>query len=341
MAAAVYTGPGEIVVEERPLPEIGARDVLVEVGHCGICGTDLHLVLEGMGHPGSIGGHEWSGRIVALGSDVTGWSVGEMVVAGPLPGCGECVPCRRGRPSVCTRLPAIDFHAFQGAFAHYVRTDAARLHPVPEGLSPRLAALTEPLAVALHALTVSGVRPGQRVLVTGAGPVGLLTLAALRATGVDDVTVSEPAALRRERALALGARRAIEPGELPVPGIATPVGEPFDVAFECSGRGEACEAALDQLGFAATLVLVGTGRRRPTLNHNRAILLELTITGAFNYDADGFERALGLLASRRLPSDLLVNPVDVALPEMLDAMRGLAAGRVAAKVLVDPWRDVG
>ena len=337
MRAAVYKRRGEIVVEERRVPEIGPHDVLVEVDHCGICGTDLHLVMEGMGIPDSIGGHEWSGRLVALGSAVEGWSLGDLVVAGPLAGCGVCVPCRRGRPAVCTRLPAFDYVSFQGAFADYVRIQAARLHRVPPGLSPRAAALAEPVAVALHGLTIGGgARPGQRVLVTGAGPIGLLTIAALRAAGVEDITVSEPAPERRARALAIGAARAVKPEELPAAPLITPVDEPFDVAYECSGRARACEAALDQLGYAGTLVLVGTGSERPSINHNRLILLELTVAGTFNYDADGFARALELLATGRLPVGQLIEPGAIALDGMLETMQRLAAGELAGKVMVAP-----
>ena len=337
MRAAVYKRRGEIVVEERRVPEVGPHDVLVAVDHCGICGTDLHLVMEGMGIPDSIGGHEWSGRLVALGSAVEGWSLGDLVVAGPLAGCGACVPCRRGRPAVCTRLPAFDYVSFQGAFADYVRTQAARLHRVPPGLSPRAAALAEPVAVALHGLTIGGgADAGQRVLVTGAGPIGLLTIAALRAAGVEDIIVSEPAPERRARALAIGAAHAVTPEELPAAPLITPVDEPFDVAYECSGRAKACEAALDQLGYAGTLVLVGTGSERPSINHNRLILLELTVAGTFNYDADGFARALDLLATGRLPVDLLIEPGAIALDGMLETMQRLAAGEVAGKVMVAP-----
>jgi 2-desacetyl-2-hydroxyethyl bacteriochlorophyllide A dehydrogenase len=238
---------------------------------------------------------------------------------------------------VCKRLPPTDFRAFQGAFASYVRTDAARLHRVPSGLSPRAAALTEPLAVALHGVSIAGgVKPGQRILVTGAGPIGLLTIAALRAAGADDVTVCEPGERRRERALKVGAKRGVVPEDLSEPAMGRPVAEPFELAFECSGRPRACEAAITQLDFAGTLVHVGTGSSYPTLNHNRVILLELTVLGALNYDADGFERALALLASGRLPLDQLIEPQDVGLGGLLDAMHRLAAGELAGKVMVSP-----
>ncbi len=337
MRAAVYLEREKLVVEDRPLPALGPTEVLLEVSHCGICGTDLHLVLEGWGRPGSIGGHEYSGRIVALGSAVSGWEIGEPVVGGPEPGCGACEPCRARRPGLCDRRDAPGVGEFQGAFAEFVKVDASHLLRLPDGLGMRGAALAEPLAVALHGITLSGVSAGQRALVAGAGPIGALTVAALLERGVSDVTVSEPRPLRRALAEKLGARRVLEPEALEVPRMPFAlVDEPFDVAFECSGSPRAFRAALAQLRRAGRLVIVGTGMERPTLDANRVLLNELVVTGAYNYDDDGFEAALELLASGGLPVDLLIERDDVPLEGLLDAMRGLAEGRLGAKVLVRP-----
>jgi (R,R)-butanediol dehydrogenase/meso-butanediol dehydrogenase/diacetyl reductase len=337
MRAVVYQGSRKLSLEERPVPEPGPGDVLVEVSHCGICGTDLHLVLEEMGRPGSIGGHEWSGRIAAVGSGVEGWREGELVVGGPSPSCGACHACLAGRPSLCSGRGEAGMGDFQGAFAEYVRVGADELVRVPDGVGPREAALAEPLAVALHAITRSGVEPRARALVTGAGPLGLLLIAALRARGVETITASEPAPRRRERAGRVGATRLLEPEELVAPPMPfTVVDEPFDVAFECSGNPRALESALAQLRRAGTLVIVGTGMRRPKLDHNRVLLNELVVTGAYCYDAGGFEDALTLLASGTLPTDELIERGDVPLAGLEDALHGLAAGELAGKVMVVP-----
>jgi threonine dehydrogenase-like Zn-dependent dehydrogenase len=175
------------------------------------------------------------------------------------------------------------------------------------------------------------------VLVTGAGPIGLLVVAALASAGVDDVVVSEPAAARRQRALAVGATDAVTPDTLALPVMPMDVVErPFDVVLECSGRAEAMEAGLAQLTRTGRLVLVGAGMRHPKLDNNRILLNELVVTGAFNYDAGGFAAALALLASGALPVDLLVEPDDVPLSGLLDAMHKLASAELAAKVLVAP-----
>ncbi|HXQ75755.1 MAG TPA: alcohol dehydrogenase catalytic domain-containing protein [Acidimicrobiales bacterium] len=336
MPAAVYVGDGRITVQNLPVPVPGPDEVLIEVAQCGICGSDMHLVLEGYARAGTVLGHEWAGTVVAAGAAVSGWEAGARVVSNPTAGCGTCRPCRRGRPSVCLSREAPDYLSFGGAFCRYLAVRAEQLLRLPDTLSTRAAALTEPTAIAVHTVNLSQVTSDDRVLVTGAGPVGLLAVAVLLARGVTDITVSEPSAARRARAAALGAAAVIAPDQFPVPQLGRPVDAPFAVAFECSGHASAAEAALDQLDFAGTLVLVGTGRDLPRINHNRMIVLELTIVGAYNYDADGFRPALDLLASGLLPTDLLIEPDDVPLSGVGEAMQRLAHGEIAGKVLVRP-----
>ncbi|HVJ95747.1 MAG TPA: alcohol dehydrogenase catalytic domain-containing protein [Acidimicrobiia bacterium] len=337
MRAAVYVGDGAIEVQDIAVPELGSGDALVEVSHCGICGTDLHLVLEQYARPGSVLGHEWSGTVAATGPDVHDWEPGTPVVLNPTGGCGTCRACRAGRPAVCLQRDAPDLLDFShGAFTRYKLVRAAQLLRIPEELTLRQAALSEPTAIAIHTVNLSGVGAGDRVLVTGGGPVGLLTTAVLRARGVDDITVSEPAPARRERAQAVGATRVVDPSELPRAPMGRAVDDPFTVAFECSGNARAAESALDQLDYAGTLVFVGTGHEFPRVNHNRMIVMEQTIIGAYNYDADGFVTALALLASGALPLDLLIEPVDIGLRELQPTLHRLAAGELPGKVMVVP-----
>jgi len=336
MRAAVYRRPRELEIQERPVPEVGPGDALVAVSHCGVCGTDLHLVLEGMGVPDTVPGHEWSGRVVAVGAEVRGVAPGDLVVGGPYARCGTCDYCRAGRPSLCVGRQAFD-PSYQGAFAEFIRVPAEQLLAVPDGLSLREAALTEPLSVALHALDVSGVAAGQGALVTGAGPIGLLVIAALRAAGVDDVRVSEPAPRRRERAAKVGATRLLEPTDLETPTMPFAiVDDPVHVVFECSGNPAAMESGLGQLRPAGSLVLVGAGLRRPRFDHNRIVMNELVVTGSYAHGARGFERALAMLASGALPIGDLIEPHDVALAELFPALERLEAGELAGKVMIVP-----
>jgi threonine dehydrogenase-like Zn-dependent dehydrogenase len=253
--------------------------------------------------------------------------------------CGACPGCLAGRPALCSERETPGLGMEQGAFATYKVAPSEELLPMPEGLDARAAALAEPLAVAHHGIHQSGVAPGQAALVMGAGPIGALTVAALRAMGVDDVTCAEPGERRQVLAAAVGATRVVHPGDLVVPSIAEPglvVDGAVDVVLECSGKGAAMETGLAQLKRGGTRVMVGAGMDQPRLVPNRILLNELVITGAFTYDFDGFDRALELLATGRLPVDHLIEPGVVPLDGVLEAMRGLADGRLAGKVLVQP-----
>ncbi len=338
MRAAVYRGDQVVTVDALPTPSPGPGEVLVEVSHCGICGTDLHLVIEGMGQPDSVGGHEYAGRIAALGADCDGWSVGDRVAVDPnTPNCGQCEYCRVGRAALCTHRSGIGASVGTGAFAEYTLADVRQLLGVPEDVSLRDAAIMEPLAVALHGITQSRIAPGQRALVLGAGPIGSMVLAALRARGIEDISVSEPSPIRRELALRLGARRAVPPDELaPAKSIFDVADDAADAVFECSGKREAAEQGLAMLRRAGTLVILGTGITRPRFDSMRILLNELTVTGSYNYDPDGLAEALALLRDRAVPIEQLVESVDVPLESLGETMRSLAAGEIGAKVLVVP-----
>jgi threonine dehydrogenase-like Zn-dependent dehydrogenase len=340
MAAAVYQSPGVITVEDRPVPRPGPDQVVVQVHNCGICGSDIHQLRDGWGFkPGTVAGHEWTGTVAAVGSNVSTWSVGERVVGGSSPRCGVCRRCQEGKPSQCENRHSAITDNGDGAFAEYIVVGEASLRRLPEGLSARHAALAEPLAVALHGITRSGVAPGDRVMVFGAGPIGALTVAALKAKGVTDVTVVEPHPGRQALAKDVGAQEVIDPSVLET----FPSWEPeklssraVHVVLECSGHKAAIEAGFHQLARGGILVMVGAGIDHPTFDPNRMILSELTVTGSFVYDLGGFEAALELLASDSFPNDLLIDPTDVPLNGVGDALEALATGRIAGKVMVIP-----
>ena len=153
--------------------------------------------------------------------------------------------------------------------------------------------------------------------------------------------MSAPNSLRAELARRVGATALLSPEELGVPGMPfTLVDAPFDAAFECSGNPRAMESALGQLKRMGTLVIVGTGMRRPKFDHNRILLNELIVTGAYCYDDGGFEDALALLAGGALPTQQLIEPGDVELPDILDAIEGLGRGEIGGKVMIVPRREV-
>jgi (R,R)-butanediol dehydrogenase/meso-butanediol dehydrogenase/diacetyl reductase len=340
MPAAVYRRPGEVVVEERPVPRPGPGEVLVEVDHCGICGSDIHLLLDGWADkPGLVAGHEFTGSIAALGDGAEGWEIGETVVGGTSPKCGRCRRCLEGKPSQCENRQGSIVDGHDGAFARYVLVPAAALLRLPPGLTARQAALAEPLAVALHGITRSGVAPGDSVMVIGAGPIGALSIAALVARGIGPVTAVEPGERRKRLALDLGAAEVLDPADLEK----FPPWEPeriseraAHVVLECSGKKAAMEVGFHQLRRGGTLALVGAGVEHPTFDPNRFILNELHVVGSFVYDKGGFEHALELLASNGFPTDLLIEADDVPLDRLSDALVGLVEGRYAGKVMVVP-----
>jgi threonine dehydrogenase-like Zn-dependent dehydrogenase len=335
MQALVCQDGGALVVEEFPIPEPGSHDVILRVSHCGICGTDLHYVFGRFAHGPLVLGHEYSGVVVAVGAGVQGWTTGDRVVGGPGLGCGACARCRAGTPHLCPDAPRGG--AGNGSWATHRRVDAGHLFRVPDGLDLRTAALAEPTGVALRAVGRSGARAGDRVLVTGAGSIGLLAVAILAELGAD-VVVSEPSANRRARALVVGARAAVEPGALPHPDLPVDVAdEPFAAVIECSGHAQAIEHALALLDRGGTMVLVGVGvGSPPALDAIRLTLSESTVTGSLDYSRAEFADAIALLASGRLPIRDILEPDDVPLDRVADLLPGLASGEIAGKVLVTP-----
>ncbi len=215
MRAGVYLEPGRVALVERPLPEPGPGEVRVRVTACGLCGTDLHLVHspQPIVAPGSTMGHEMAGVVDALGPGVDGLAGGEPVVVEPLASCGDCGPCREGRDSICRDL---EFYGLRrpGGFADAVVVPAHRLYRVPETLPPALAALAEPFAVAVHGLRLAGFddrRPPKRLLILGAGAIGLAVAAVARAWGFDDIRGTARYEHQARLAKRLGVHESLDP----------------------------------------------------------------------------------------------------------------------------------
>jgi len=334
---AVYQRRGQVSVEERELPAPGPGEVTIEVAYCGVCGSDLHLIDEGWGRPGDVLGHEWSGVVVGVGDEVTDFATGDRVLGGPSPRCGECEACRAGKPSQCSAQESMGAE-WDGAFATHVVRGSDHILAVPTGVDLRTAALAEPLAVALHAITRSQIAPGQPALVMGAGPIGALIAAALVDRG-HRVVVVEPAPIRQALADKIGAAAVRHPDDLRVFNMAevdTLADEAFPVVFDSSGRRSAIEAGYSQLARGGRLVMVGTGMQPPSFDPNRMIVLELNVCGAFVYDQGGFADALELLASGRLPVDVLIDDEEYGLDGIAEATHRLATGEIAGKLMIVP-----
>ena len=303
MRAAVARGKREIAVETVALPEPGAGEVRVRVEACGLCGTDLHLFAGGFA-PGHTPGHEIAGRVDCLGAGVSGFAIGDPVAVEPLLTCGVCEPCRTGRDSICPQLRLLGVHV-PGGFAEHVVVPARRLFRVPRDLDARLAALAEPVAVVVHGLRRGGLTPGARVLVLGAGAIGLLTVLAARAAGAAEVLLTARHAHQAELGRSFGATRVLAESEAGLPGLMQ-IGrsEPADLVVETiGGTADALRGAAWALAPGGSISVLGVFTAPITLDGYPLLLKEGTISWSNCYARQGgradFEEAVQLLDAER------------------------------------------
>jgi L-iditol 2-dehydrogenase len=329
---AVLTEPGTIVLEERPVPEPGAREVLVEVGAVGVCGSDVHYYEHG--RIGShvvraplVLGHECAGRVAAVGAQVTRHAVGDRVALEPGVPCGRCRECRAGRYNLCADVVFFGTPPIDGAFADFVTIHEDFAFALPGDLSDEAGALMEPLSVGIWACRKAGVTAGDRVLVTGAGPIGLLAMQVALAFGATAVEVSDVNERRLELARRTGATRVLRPG----------ADEPAeaDALIECSGHPAAVRAGIEALRPAGTAVLVGMGPGESgelplALIQNR----EIWVTGTFRY-ANTYPTAIALAASGRVDLAAIVTG-HYALEETERALRAARDDPDSVKAIVVP-----
>jgi L-iditol 2-dehydrogenase len=282
---AVLTAPGELVVQQRPRPEPGPGQVLVQVRSVGVCGSDTHYYEHGrigrfVVESPLVLGHEASGVIVEVGEGVTGRPVGQRVSIEPGVPDLTCTQCLSGRYNLCPQMRFFATPPVDGAFAEYVAVHAAFAHPVPDGLSDDAAALLEPLSVGIWACRKGGVTAGSRVLVTGAGPIGLVSVQAARAFGATEVLVSDVNPARLALAGELGATGVVDARASSV----TDLDPAPDVLLECSGHPPAIADGIRALAPAGRAVLVGMGGTEVPLPLSVVQERELEVTGTFGLD---------------------------------------------------------
>ena len=194
--AAVLMRPGEIAMQQRPIPTPAPREVLVEVTSVGVCGSDVHWYEHGrigdlVVRSPLVLGHECAGRVAATGEDVTKHAVGDRVCLEPGVPCGRCRECRGGRYNLCVDVAFFATPPVDGAFADFVTIHEDFAFALPDGMSDDVGALMEPLSVGIWACRKAGITAGDRVLVTGAGPIGLLAMQVARAFGATDVAIAD------------------------------------------------------------------------------------------------------------------------------------------------------
>lgn len=333
MKAAVCQGLHQpLIVETIDDPTPGEGEVVVRVGRCGICGSDLHMTEDpayGI-RPGDVLGHEFAGEVVALGRGVEGLSTGDLVSVVPLSGCGACPSCQAGEWAWCER-----FGLQGGGYAEYARTKARQCVPLPRTASLADGAIIEPLAVALHGVARSGLRPGDKVLVLGAGPIGLAVAFWARRLGAGRVVVQDIAEHQRERALAMGASGfAIDP-EDPEGASDRALGGKADIVFECVGVPGLISQAVGQVRPRGTIVLLGLCTRPDTLNSFAMLQKEVTLVTSAFFTRGEFEAALDALNAGAAEPRLLVTDT-IPLAAVPKGFEALKHRTTQCKVLIDP-----
>lgn len=306
MRANVLVEKGHTRLEEVPVPEPDADQVLVRIAAVGVCGSDVHYFQHGrigdfvLTAP-MILGHEAAGTIVAVGAGVSPDRVGQRVAIEPQRACRVCEQCKHGRYNLC---PAIEFYAtppIDGAFAEYQAIQADYAFAIPDSMSLDAAALCEPLSVGIWSNQKAATGPGSQVLIAGAGPVGILIAQVARAFGAAEIIVSDVAAQRRAAALRYGATRVIDPVAEDIAALDLEV----DAFIDASGAEPAVRAGVLAVKPAGRVVLVGMGADDATLPVARIQARELLLTGVFRY-ANTWPLAIHLASSGQVDLDSMV-----------------------------------
>jgi len=331
MKAAVFKAVGQpLAVEDVPDPSPEASELVVKVGYCGICGTDLHATREGLTTAGcgQVLGHEYVGEIVEVGKEAkNSWQVGDRVCAMPFIGCGKCQPCANGHFFECQTKKTAGIDA-PGGFAQYVTTGARETIRLPDSLELETAALIEPLAVGLHAVRIGGVKAGDRVMVMGAGPIGLTVALWSRFLGARDVVVSELAATRAELAKKMGATHVIQPNpgegaEQLLEQFIAAAGGPPDVILECVGAPGLLQQCIEISAQRGKIVPVGVCEQPDSIMPFFGLVKEVNIQFAIAYTRDDFDTCVAMLAEGRIDvAPMITDVVDLeALPDAFEALR--------------------
>lgn len=319
-------------LETLPDPTPQAGDLVVKVGRCGICGSDLHMTEDGAygKAAGDVLGHEFAGEVVALGIGTEGVRLGDLVSVIPLQSCGSCAACRAGEPAWCDH-----FGLQGGGYAEFAVTRPNQCVKLPQSASLDDGAIIEPLAVALHGVNMSGLRTGDKVLVIGAGPIGLAVAFWARRKGAKAVVMQDIATHQQKRALAMGATGFSVDPEDPIGGAERALGGKADIVFECVGMPGLIAQAVDQVRNRGTILLLGLCTRPDSFNSFAMLSKEVRlITSAFFTNSE-YEAALDVLdAGAAEPRMLITDRISLAdTPARFEALRSWSHD---CKVLIAP-----
>ena len=353
MLAARFYGAKDIRLEDVPVPTIKQPDeILLEIGYCGICGTDLHEYLMGpivtpaSPHPltgvtlPQTMGHEFGGTVAEVGPGVTGVKPGDRVSVCPAIVCGDCDMCRQGLGQLCTRFACTGLSAETGALAQYAIVTESQVFKVPDAVTDIEAAVMEPACVAAYGVDRAGVVGGDVVLITGAGPIGILSAMYADAVGASTVVISEPNANRAALAKSLDIGPVIDPSQGGLADFLADLtgGSGVDLAIECSGSTPGLEAAVLNTRRRGNVVQTGLHTKPATVDMMRVAEREITIIGSWAWNLHEWPRIIRLVASGKFPisravtstiplADVVTKGFDVLVDPAGDQVKVLVSAR--------------
>lgn len=337
MKAVAYNGNDKpLSVEDLPIPEPGPGQLLLKVGACGICGSDLHAYQATLAPEGNVFGHEFSGEVAALGEGVgEDWQVGDRATALGAIVCGQCEKCAQGLLEQCQQIELIGFSR-HGAYAEYVITQALASAKLPDNLSYAEAALVEPLAVGLAAYRDCLLPLGGNVLIIGAGIIGMTVLKWARFFGAEHVAISDLDSTRLERAALVGATTTIDANDHAdaVQAFRDSTGTDPDVIVECVGR-PMLQHLVDTAPHGAHIVSVGAAMEPDSIAPWTAAEKKIRLTFSFGYSPEDFQFIIRLLSCGRMSADHLITQ-SISLDEVPEAFAGLLQANSHCKVMIEP-----
>ncbi|WP_242126598.1 alcohol dehydrogenase catalytic domain-containing protein [Sphingobium sp. Sx8-8] len=329
MRAAVFSSATrKLAVTEVADPVPGEGQVVIKVHRCGICGSDLHMAEDHRFRfdDGAIPGHEVSGEVVALGPGVERVRVGDHVAVMPFLSCGQCLACLGGDPMGCRRATIFGSGGATGGYAEYLLTNDLWCVGLPRSLSFEDGALIEPMAVSLRAARVSGIRTGDRVLVLGAGAIGLAAAYWARRAGAGSIAVSATSRRRESMAMAIGADTFLVPeeGRRLSQQATEALGGPADIVFECAGMPGSLDQAVSAVRRKGAVVAPGFCWSPDQFSPMKAAMKEATITFTNVYDTREFEIAVKSFDQGHVePRAMVTKVVDLdSAPEAFEELRG-------------------